>query len=255
MLLLTTPGGQAWRVPVLREAARVAEEHSDLSAAGAYLRRALAEPPPDTDRPGLLARLGVAEVHSDPEAAATHLRTVLAGEADVRVRATLVPHLAEALVRTGRAEAAVALLDELAGQFGEDDRETLYRLWAQGILVLLEETPHVADAWIARGHIARDLAGASPGQRLLLAALALKTTLSGQCAHAAADFADRARPARTDGGPRAHDRVRGGRAAARGPPHRRPLLRPAPRRRHPPPARPRAVPLPGDARQDRPPHG
>ncbi|ANP53424.1 DNA-binding CsgD family transcriptional regulator/DNA-binding transcriptional ArsR family regulator [Streptomyces griseochromogenes] len=192
MLLLTAPEGQAWRVTVLCEAARVADERSDLPAVGAYLRRALAEPPEDTDRPALLARLGIAEVHLDPHSAASHLRTVLEGEEDVRIRATLVPHLAGALVRTGRAEAAVALLDELAGQIGEDDRETLYRLWAQGILVLMEETPHVADAWIARGNIAGDPAGASPGQRLLLAALALKATLTGQCAHTAADLAYRA---------------------------------------------------------------
>ncbi|MEU4928661.1 AAA family ATPase [Streptomyces yokosukanensis] len=197
MLLLTPPDGQAWRVPVLREAARIAEEGSDPPAAGAYLTRALAEPPADTDRPALLARLGIAEVHLDPDSAASRLRTVLDGEEDVRRRATLAPHLAEALVRTGRPEAAVALLDDLAGQIGEDDRETLYRLWAQGILVLLEETPHAADAWTARGDIAGDLAGTSPGQRLLLAALALKATLTGQCAHAAADLADRAlaRPA------------------------------------------------------------
>ncbi|GAA3806354.1 LuxR family transcriptional regulator [Streptomyces coacervatus] len=192
MLLLTTPEGQAWRVPVLREAARIADERSDLPAAGAYLRRALAEPPEDTDRSALLARLGIAEVHLDPDSAVSHLRTVLEGEEDIRVRVTLVPHLAEALVRTGRAEAAVTLLDELAGQIGEDDRETLYRLWAQGILVFMEETPHVADAWIARDNIADDLDGTSPGQRLLLAVLALKTTLTGECSHAAADFADRA---------------------------------------------------------------
>ncbi|OIJ94937.1 hypothetical protein BIV25_21410 [Streptomyces sp. MUSC 14] len=192
MLLLTTPDGQTWRVPVLREAARIAEERSDMVAAGAYLRRALAEPPEDAERSALLARLGIAEVRHDPQSAASHLRAVLAGEENVRVRAALVPHLAEVLVSTGRAEAAVTLLDDLAGQIGEDDCETLYRLWAQGILVLLEETPHVADAWIARGNIADKLTGASPGQRLLLAALALKTTLTGQCAHTAADFADRA---------------------------------------------------------------
>lgn len=197
MLLLAPPDGQAWRVPVLREAARVAGERFDLPAAGAYLRRALAEPPEAADRPRLLARLGIIEVHPDPHSAVAHLRLALDGEDDIGVRAALVPHLAEALARTGRAEEAVALLDGLASRIGEDDRETLYRLWAQGILVLLEENPRAVDAWITRGNIvgcdiADGPAGTSPGQRLLLAALALKTTLTGQCAHTAAAFADRA---------------------------------------------------------------
>ncbi|MFI6689349.1 AAA family ATPase [Streptomyces sp. NPDC050485] len=197
VLLRTAPDGQTWRVPVLHEAARTARELPDPPAARRYLLRALAEPPTDTDRPPLLALLGTIEVHLDPEAAVGHLRAALADEEDTGVRVGLVPSLAEALARTGRAEEAVALLDELAGRIDEGDRETLYRLWAKGILVLLEETPQVADAWIARSNIADDLAGTSSGQRLLLAALALKTTLTGQCAHTAAHFADRAlaRPA------------------------------------------------------------
>lgn len=192
MLLRTAPDGQDWRVRVLHEAARVAGERPDPPAARAYLRRALAEPPADSDRPRLLTLLGITEVHLAPGSAIGHLRTALEGEEDIGVQAALVPHLAEALARTGRAEEAVALLDKLAGRIGEDDRETLYRLWAQGILVLLEETPHLADAWVARVNIADDLAGTSPGRRLLLAALALKTTLTGQCAHTAAGFAYRA---------------------------------------------------------------
>ncbi|MEU5533959.1 AAA family ATPase [Streptomyces sp. NPDC020362] len=192
MLLRTAPDGQDWRVPVLHEAARIAGERPDPPAARAYLRRALAEPPADSDRPQLLTLLGITEVHLAPGSAVGHLRTALEGEEDIGTQAALVPHLAEALARTGRAEEAVALLDALAGRIGENDREALYRLWAQGILVLLEETPHMADAWVARANMADGLAGTSPGQRLLLAALALKTTLTGQCAHTAAGFADQA---------------------------------------------------------------
>ncbi|WP_431045693.1 hypothetical protein ACQUSR_29450 [Streptomyces sp. P1-3] len=49
--------------------------------------------------------------------------------------ARLVPHLSEALTRTGRAEEAIGVLDALRGQIPEADRESLYALWAQGILL------------------------------------------------------------------------------------------------------------------------
>ncbi|MEV0369627.1 AAA family ATPase [Streptomyces sp. NPDC050636] len=192
LLLATEPEGQQWRVRVLREAAQQALDRHDMHNAGAYLRRALREPPAETDRAAILAQLGIAEVHTDPAVAAEHLRTAVDEEPEPARRAQLVPHLAEALTRTGRAEEAIGLLDALADEIPEADRESLYRLWAQGILLLLEETPRLADVWINQGGIGDDLPGDTPGQRLLMAALALKNTLTGQCARTTATLAERA---------------------------------------------------------------
>ncbi|TJZ58744.1 hypothetical protein FCH28_00790 [Streptomyces piniterrae] len=192
LLLATEPDGQPWRVRVLRAAAQQALDRHDMTHAGACLRRALQEPPAEADRAAILAQLGIAEVHLDPAAAAEHLRTAMDEEPEPARRAQLVAHLAEALTLVGRAEEAIGVLDALADQIPEADRESLYRLWAQGILLLLEETPRLADVWISRGGIGDDLPGDTPGQRLLMAALALKNTLTGQCAHTAVALAERA---------------------------------------------------------------
>ncbi|EST36114.1 AAA family ATPase [Streptomyces roseochromogenus] len=191
LLLATEPEGHAWRVRVLRAAAQHALDRHELGDCRAYLCRALSEPPGQADRLEILAQLGIAEVQTNPAAAVEHLRAAVEHLEPVdRVR--LVPHLAEALTRTGRSEEAVALLDTLAAEIPDADRESLYRLWAQGILLLLEDTPRLADDWIGRGGIGDDLPGDTPGQRLLLAALAVKTFLTGQCSETAAKLAERA---------------------------------------------------------------
>lgn len=192
LLLTTEPTGQLWRVQALRAAAQDALDRLDMRAAGEYLRRALREPPAEADRAQVFARLCITEVHTDPLAAAEHLRTAVEEEPEPAERARLARYLTEALTRTGQAEKAIDLLDELAAEIPETDRESLYRLWAQGIQTLLEETPRLADAWIRRGAIGFDLAGDTPGQRFLLATLALKTTLTGQCSHTATALAERA---------------------------------------------------------------
>ncbi|WP_369394128.1 AAA family ATPase [Streptomyces sp. CG1] len=191
LLLATDPEGHPWRVRVLRSAAQQALDRHELRDCRAYLHRALSEPPGQADRLEILAQLGVAEVQTNPAAAVEHLRAAVE-RLEPAGRVHLVPHLAEALTRTGRSEEAVALLDALAAEIPGADRESLYRLWARGILLLLEDTPRLADDWIGRGGIGDDLPGDTPGQRLLLAALAVKTFLTGQCSETAATLAERA---------------------------------------------------------------
>ncbi|MFI6056086.1 AAA family ATPase [Streptomyces violascens] len=192
LLLATTPCGEAWRVDAFREAARQALDRLDPATARTYLHRALDEPPAETQQAAVLGQLGIAEVHSDPAGAIRHLRAAMDRQPGVAERVRLAPHLAEALVRTGRADDAVTLLDALAADIPAADRESLYQLWAQGLNLLLEEAPRLADAWIGHGSISHDLPGHTPAQRLLLAALALKTTLTGRSAAAAATLAQRA---------------------------------------------------------------
>ncbi|GGN47501.1 hypothetical protein GCM10012285_33330 [Streptomyces kronopolitis] len=191
LLLATEPEGLPWRVQVLRAAAQQAMDRFDMRTAREYLARALREPPAEADRAQILARLRITEVHTNP-AAADRLRTAVAEEAEPAERARLVPHLAGALTRTGHAEEAIGLLDAFAAEIPEADQESLYRLWAQGILLLLEQSPMLADMWITRGSIGQGLNGHTPGQRFLLATLALQTTLTGRGSHTAVILAEHA---------------------------------------------------------------
>jgi len=72
-LMLVPPGGDAFVLPIMREAAARAVARGAIEAAVAYLRRALEEPPDAEDRPGVLAQLGMTERAVDTPAAARHL--------------------------------------------------------------------------------------------------------------------------------------------------------------------------------------
>src|SRR5439155_1591121 len=77
-------------------------------SAAVLLRRALAEPPPAAERPGLLLELGIAEATAGQPAGEEHLREALDASGDdhrVALGATLV--LAHALGRAERIEDAV----------------------------------------------------------------------------------------------------------------------------------------------------
>jgi DNA-binding CsgD family transcriptional regulator len=71
-LVTEATGGQV--VTVLRDAARAARCRGASESALAYLRRALAEPPPAAQRAELLLELGAAEALVSGEAAVEHLR-------------------------------------------------------------------------------------------------------------------------------------------------------------------------------------
>jgi DNA-binding CsgD family transcriptional regulator/tetratricopeptide (TPR) repeat protein len=73
-LLLAPGSGEANVVAVLREAARQAGSRGAAESAVAYLRRALAEPPPATERADLLLELGSVEALVSGDAAVEHLQ-------------------------------------------------------------------------------------------------------------------------------------------------------------------------------------
>jgi DNA-binding CsgD family transcriptional regulator/tetratricopeptide (TPR) repeat protein len=73
-LLRSPPAADSQVVATLREAAYRARARGASESAVAYLRRALAEPPPDPERAELLLELGSAETLVDGDAAIEHLR-------------------------------------------------------------------------------------------------------------------------------------------------------------------------------------
>ena len=76
-LLQTSPSGEGSAVSLLRDAAEQALARGAADNAVAYLRRALAEPPPAEQRAEILHELGSAERLTLEPAASAHLREAL----------------------------------------------------------------------------------------------------------------------------------------------------------------------------------
>jgi DNA-binding CsgD family transcriptional regulator/tetratricopeptide (TPR) repeat protein len=125
-LLLVPPAADPQAVATLREAARRAGTRGASDGAVAYLRRALAEPPPASERAELLLELGSAETLVSGEAAVDHLEEAHALIDDPIRRAEAALVLGRQLYLLRRGEEADAVfthaLDELAGADAELER-------------------------------------------------------------------------------------------------------------------------------------
>ena len=116
-VLLDAPArGDGRAVEALRAGARLAMAGGDPGGAARYLRRALAEPPPGGERPGVLLELAAAERAIHLDAAASRLEETLPTVGDPVVRARTLGQLA-ALEPSGDPQTAITLalrgLDEL----------------------------------------------------------------------------------------------------------------------------------------------
>src|SRR5829696_784925 len=131
-LLETEPGDDPATVAALRAAAGRAEARGAAAAAVPYLRRALAEPPPEDQRRDVLAELGAAELHVDPVEAADHLGEALDRTLDARERAEITLLLSRSLILSDRLEEAVDLLEKaIAGSPPTESRGLSLRLEAE----------------------------------------------------------------------------------------------------------------------------
>ncbi|KAB2812619.1 AAA family ATPase [Pimelobacter simplex] len=156
-----------WAVRLLRTAARAALADGAPQAAVDLLRRAVAEPPPAADLPGLLVELGTAELRAGDPASVSTLERAGRGVTDPVLRAQCAIGLAAAYHVGGFYERSVPLLGDALAGLGPE----------HGDLTLVVEAELVAAALSAPGRVdeARDrlarhghLAGATPGERLLL---------------------------------------------------------------------------------------
>ena len=125
-LLASDPGDDQWAVERLVAAARAAAHSGAPESAAVYLRRALEEPPPPSDRPALVLELGMAEASAGLPTWPSRLQAAVesADEDDARVAAALV--LALALGRAQRSAEAVEVLDRAAALLdpGQDSLAT-----------------------------------------------------------------------------------------------------------------------------------
>src|SRR6266508_913810 len=184
-LLETYPAGMAEHVSILRDAAALSMRQGSAEVAGAFLQRALREPPPPELRGPVLAELGLAEMRYDSPAAVAHLRSALACTTEPEQRAAAALRLAHALTLDARTADAVAVLErELASTALPAGDDLVQRMHAELVLVSLgDDRLHrrvVAEHGVPETDRAALPAGGGPGFRTALAAGALREAFAAQ---------------------------------------------------------------------------
>jgi tetratricopeptide (TPR) repeat protein len=198
-LLAAEPAADPWASDRLVEAGRLAASRGAPDAAIAFLRRALAEPPPAHERAHVLHALGMAEAVTNDEGAVGHLRAAVELTDDPIERATSVIALGQALaLAAGRPEEAIALYEDAIASLAPEARELIVRLEAElhvaGYVSLdarrlvVERTPQLPDARSSTP---------SASEQLALSITGSETSLAGGAR--AAEAAELARRALADG--------------------------------------------------------
>jgi len=203
-LLNTGPLDVPWAGPVLRRAARVARGRGVPDVAVAYLRRALAEPLGAADRVTVLLELADCEIFTNPDGAAHHLTQSIELMADPVDRARAAALTARALALTGNPQEAMARLRRAGAELAGGDpagaspadpvaQDLLLQLEAQTIQIGYENVgtlPGMRAQVELSGR--RRLAGDTPGEQALLAALTVHAMAGHRTADETAALADRA---------------------------------------------------------------
>jgi DNA-binding CsgD family transcriptional regulator len=146
-LLACGPAGDQWVVTQLADAAREALEHGAPEIAASYVRRALAEPPPDDERAALLLSLGIAEWRGGEPDAITHFEQALeAADGDLGTLIATCGSLGLAYSVSDRAGQAVEMLERALAVLGGTDTAVAARTvrpWAVSRLPPMD-TPTLA---------------------------------------------------------------------------------------------------------------
>jgi DNA-binding CsgD family transcriptional regulator len=171
------PAGDPDRVDLLLRVASHALCRGAPTAAVAWLRRALAEPPLPDSRADVVFELGCAEQRLGDPGAAAHLIEAVDLISDPEWLTRAARRLALALTMSGDPNAALAALESALADVEQTDRES-------ALILESEIHAHAQQADLgAREPAARrvqrhsDLRGDTPGERLVLAAQAFEQAL------------------------------------------------------------------------------
>jgi len=190
-LLRTAPTGDPEVVSVLREAARRAGSNGASEGTVAYLRRALAEPPPAEDRADVLLQLGYAEALVNGETAVEHLREAHGLQEDVIQRAKTARMLGRQLFFL-RVDESVAVFEQALGELAGEDRE-LERVLEAGLIInALFDTELYPEARWRLLPVRVRPADSTVGEKSLLALLAYHDARANVPSGRAVDYARRA---------------------------------------------------------------
>jgi DNA-binding CsgD family transcriptional regulator len=130
-LLLVSPTGDSFVTSVLRDAARRALARGAADVAVVYLRRAVAEPPPASERADVLFELGLAESGIDVLAAADHLVEALSLVDDPVRHGQVALQCGRALFYSIKNREAMDVLKEGAERLGAEKPDLREQLQAE----------------------------------------------------------------------------------------------------------------------------
>jgi DNA-binding CsgD family transcriptional regulator len=187
-IVAAEPAADVARVELLRRVADEALARRAPGAAVAWLRRALAEPPPPEARTEVLLQLGLAEQRLGAPEAAGHLAEAVESISEPQRHATAVRQLANALTVLGESDRAVEVLEFAIDAVEPADRGSALVLEAELASHALQASPDVAAAARKRLERRGDLSGATAPERQLLASVAFQRARASQSATEAAEL-------------------------------------------------------------------
>jgi DNA-binding CsgD family transcriptional regulator len=192
-LVASEPAADPWVVENLRDAARRALSRGSPEVAAAFLERARCEPPAATIRGEVAAELLVAKIRSGmtDQIRDGLLFEEVAGTAERAPEriAGYLPVLAVGLLGLGRAHDGSELISEVAGRLAETDRELSLHLQAELLTFgRYDKRPISPEARIAES--VDRLEGKTPGERLMLAAIATRRYYTHEAASDCAQAAE-----------------------------------------------------------------
>jgi DNA-binding CsgD family transcriptional regulator/tetratricopeptide (TPR) repeat protein len=187
------PAGDVHRVELLRRVAADALGRGAPAAAVAWLRRALAEPPPPELQGNVLLELSSAELRlGAPEAAVEPLEAAAQLLAEPELLVTAVRLLAGALTWSGNADRAVAVIGHTIDTLEDSDRESALLLEAERAAYAQQGSLETRRPVWERLERYADLPGDTRAERLVLASLAFERSRAGETAAEASALIERA---------------------------------------------------------------
>jgi DNA-binding CsgD family transcriptional regulator len=190
-LLATEPDGRPAVVRTLRAAADGALSMGAPEIAVACLRRALSEPPPADEEIGVLLELGRAEGMLADPAGVEHLWAALGRCTEPVRRGLIARELAIQLLGRGELDESVSLCHQVAAELPDSERELRYGLLAHARTAASQDLH--SPPRDPPGIVADQVNGTTPGERMLLAAIAnVRTRRSTASMMEACELAERA---------------------------------------------------------------
>jgi ATP/maltotriose-dependent transcriptional regulator MalT len=186
------PAGDAARVELLRRVAGHAVGKGAPDAAAAWLRRALAEPPPSGARAAVLLELGSAEFRLGAPQSVDHLSAAVEQIREPEVLTAWTLQLANALVMSGDIDGALGAIEGAIDVVEPHDRERALLLEAELAANATLGSPEARVAAASRLARHADLEGGTPGERVVLASLAFERARASESASEAVVYIEQA---------------------------------------------------------------